>query len=423
VIFASLARIWWEERGDPGTILRAGAWFVRLMSLVLVGLLTFAGPPTEAGGEATQTVVYALACFGVMCWLASDFWRRRPDHVLVSCCLGLVVVAGCLGASAGGTGDCLIALAVGALVAAGSELALAPVLGLAAVGLLAVEVGAVVFGQGLGTLLGFPLLLVVGTLVGRNRASFRVQAEQAAVLLAQQEQLQAEQRWADVLDERARIAREIHDVLAHSLGALSIQIQTVHALFADFNEPERALEALVTAQRMAADGLTETRRAVHALRTDTLPLQEELARAAAEHAEVHRVSVRYVTEGAARPVPPDATVALLRTARESLVNAAKHAPGSTIGIHLGYAPDGVRMTVASELTEKEDPEPDESGVAQDPMAPAVLRTVDGGYGLTGMRERLLLLRGTLDVGIRGHEWIVTAELPLAPHPTTERADR
>ena len=277
-------------------------------------------------------------------------------------------------------------------------------IGIGAAGAFALEVGGLVFNQGIGTLVGFPLLLLVGSLVGRNRASYRVQAEQSAALLAQHEQLRAEQRRADVLDERARIAREIHDVLAHSLGALSIQIQTARALFTDLDDPDRGLEALATAQRMAADGLTETRRAVLALRKDTLPLPAELARAAAEHAEVHRVTVHCDTDGGQRSVPPDVTVALLRTARESLVNAAKHAPGQSIDVRLGYAGDRVRMTIANALAD---------GVAASgaPPAPA-LRTVDGGYGLTGMHERLRLLRGTLDAGIRGGEWIVTAELPL-----------
>ena len=75
--------------------------------------------------------------------------------------------------------------------------------------------------------------MVAGLIIGRNRGAYRIQAEQAAQLLAQREQLQAEQRRADLLDERARIAREIHDVLAHSLGGLGIQIQAARAVLTD----------------------------------------------------------------------------------------------------------------------------------------------------------------------------------------------
>ena len=69
--------------------------------------------------------------------------------------------------------------------------------------------------------------------LGRNRRAYRVQAEQAAALVEQYERVRTEQRRADVLDERARIAREIHDVLAHSLGALGIQIQAAKAVLTD----------------------------------------------------------------------------------------------------------------------------------------------------------------------------------------------
>lgn len=440
------------------SLLRAVGWSVRFASIAVVGLLTFADPPTEAGGAGTQSVVFPVACLGVLCWLTAelraelwaDLWAGLPaavGGVLLPGSLGLVIVAGCVGAAAGGGGDSLIALAVGALVVAGSDLRLTVVLALAGAGLMALEISGVAFGQGVGTLVGFPLLLAIGMLIGRNRASIRGQAEQAAALLARQEQLQAERRRVDVLDERARIAREIHDVLAHSLGALSIQIQTARALFADLDEPERGLEVLATAQRMAVDGLTETRRAVLALRTDPLPLYEELARAADGHAKVHGVAVRCVVAGTVRPVPPDATIALLRTARECLVNAAKHAPGRAVGIALDHARDAVRLTVTTELAEGTggdtagaDGPPDTSPPGTSPgdaartdtpqagssrpgaSRTAVLRTVDGGYGLTGIRERLRLLRGSLDVGVRGSEWIVAAELPLTPHPSPERPE-
>jgi signal transduction histidine kinase len=158
---------------------------------------------------------------------------------------------------------------------------------------------------------------------------------------------------------------------------------------------------------MASDGLSETRRAVLALRTDTLPLAEELARAAAEHGESHHVTVHCETSGEPRQVPPDATVALLRAARESLVNAAKHAPGRPVWLDLDYREGGVRLTVANPLAD-----------ASAPNQGPVLHTIDGGYGLTGMRERLRLLRGTLEAGVRGERWVVVADLPLETGPGT-----
>jgi signal transduction histidine kinase len=202
-----------------------------------------------------------------------------------------------------------------------------------------------------------------------------------------------------VLDERTRIAREIHDVLAHSLGALGIQIQAAKAILTDSGNVDGAVKALTTAQRMAAEGLTETRRAVHALRVDTLPLGEELAAVVDTHRQRYHVPVTLETSGIARTLPPDAALALLRTAQEAMVNAAKHAPCQRVAVSLDYGENDVRLNVANGL----------DGAAASVRQPGST----GGYGLTGMRERLRLLNGTLLAGPRENEWAVTAELPLA----------
>jgi signal transduction histidine kinase len=390
-------------------MLRVALWIVRMTGLLVVGLLTFLALPSTRGGAVTQAVAYAVICGGVAAWGVAEFSPAlsvAARRTVLTVAFGAMATAGCLGAAAGGGGVFLVAYSAIALMSAAEELSVQAVLICALTGVLAAEIGGVLFGVGVGTMAGFPLLLAVGVLMGRNRAALRVQAEQARQLLAQHEQLRAEQRRADVLEERTRIAREIHDVLAHSLGALGIQLQTVKALFTVHNDPERALEALAGAQRMATDGLTETRRAVHALRNDAVPLQDELVRATAEVAERHHVPVGFRTSGTPVPLPPEATVALLRIAQESLVNAIKHAPGSEIAVNLGYRDDSVRLTLANPL-------PRESTAA---VAASALRTLDSGYGLTGMRERLLLLRGSLEAGPRDGQWVVTAELPLPASP-------
>jgi signal transduction histidine kinase len=155
---------------------------------------------------------------------------------------------------------------------------------------------------------------------------------------------------------------------------------------------------------MAAEGLVETRRAVHALRADTLPLDAELARVSDTHAQRYHVPATFHVGGSPAPLPPDATVALLRVAQESLVNAAKHAAGQDVAVRLDYSDADVRLTVRNDL-------PPGSG----PDGGAGVSTVNGGYGLTGMRERLRLLNGTLQAGRQDNQWIVTAELPR-PQP-------
>ena len=388
------------------------AWITRAIGLALVGSLAFAHPPDVAGGTETQIVALILLCVGEVVWALGEA-RKLPaaaHRYLWPGSAMLMVAAASLGASAAGGGTFLIAFGAIGLMSATAELGLNVGLAAGALGVLASEIGGIAFHESVGTFVGFPLLLVIGLLFGRGRADYRVRAEQAAALLEQQNRLQAEQRRADVLDERTRLAREIHDVLAHSLGALGIQIQMARAMITDLGDTDAALEALTAAQRMASEGLIETRRAVHALRTDTLPLHEELAKAAAEHAERQHVLVHCDIEGEPRPVPPDATVALVRSAQEALVNAAKHAPGAEIEVHLVYSAESVRLAIANDLAASE------AAAADAPR----LQTIDGGYGLTGMRERMKLLRGTLEAGPVGNRWIVAAALPLTPDPASAK---
>jgi signal transduction histidine kinase len=136
------------------------------------------------------------------------------------------------------------------------------------------------------------------------------------------------------------------------------------------------------------------------LRVDTLPLAVELDGVVDTHRQRYQVPVTFETSGAARPLPPEASLALLRTAQETLVHAAKHASGEDIDIRLDYGERNVRLTVVNQL----------NGTA---AAAAVNGPSSaGGYGLTGMGERLRLLNGTLQAGPRDGKWAVTAELPL-----------
>jgi signal transduction histidine kinase len=202
------------------------------------------------------------------------------------------------------------------------------------------------------------------------------------------------------LDERARIAREIHDVLAHSLGALGLHIQAAQAVLTRQHDEVQAVELLGQARRLAADGLNETRRAVHALRGETRPLPDGLAELSADHQRRHGARVTFEVSGEPRPLPPDAALALTRTTQEALVNAAKHAPHQPVGIRLDYAGAHTSLAVTNHLGED----------ALGGHGPG-LATVNGGYGLAGMRERLLLVKGTLSAGQNGSDWVVMAKVP------------
>lgn len=277
-------------------------------------------------------------------------------------------------------------------------------------GCAAVWVGGGVSGASEAALLSYPLLFCAGQLAGLNRRAYRVRAEQAAAMLAQVQELRAEQRRVAVLDERARIAREIHDVLAHSLGALSIQVQAARVLLTDHGDHrdvERAAAMLTVAQRMTSEGLAETRRAVQALRSDPPPLEEQLTAMAQAHEQLHGTAVRLRLTGAtAGPLSSEVSLAVLRIAQESLTNAAKHAPGRPVELDAAAGPEAVVLTVANSLSPQGGTEPDRA-----PFESAPFETVNGGYGLAGMRERLLLLDGTLTAGVRDGRWVVSARVP------------
>ncbi len=373
-------------------------WLLRVSAFAVIGILALISPPHSAAQQAVQIACFSAVGLALLAWIVADVSPRYRAWGL-PVALGAMAVAGGVAAVTSGSGQTLVAFACIAAFWAGSETDLRASIAVAAAGIVSIWVAGGIAGSSFGTMAGDPLLIAVCTMFGLQRRSYRVQAEQSAALLTQHERLRAEQRRADVLDERARIAREIHDVLAHSLGALGIQIQAAKAMLTDHGDVDRAVEALATAQRMAADGLTETRRAVHALRVDTLPLGQELAAVVDTHRQRYHVPVTLETSGVARTLPPDAALALLRTAQEAMVNAAKHAPGHRVAVRLDYGENDVRLSVVNGL---------------DGADAAVRRPGNtGGYGLTGMRERLQLLNGTLRACPEENEWTVTAELPLA----------
>ena len=383
-------------------MLRTVNALARALGFVWLGLLAFLiAPPSAPYALAVQVACYAVLGLALLAWTvleASPAATARYPAWALPVLRGVIAFASGFAAGAGGGGSAMVVFAFVAAMAAGANSDLAAAVAVTAAGILAIEVSGLAFGQSYGTLLGLPAIVLTGLVIGRNWGGYRVQAEQAAALLAQREQLQAEQRRADLLDERARIAREIHDVLAHSLGALGIQIQAARSVL--HKDADQASDLLAAAQQMAAEGLVETRRAVQALRTDTLPLDEELALVTDTHAQRYHVPVSYDTSGVPAALPPDATLALLRIAQEALVNAAKHAAGQPVAVRLDYGDADVRLTVRNDLP------PD-----ADTRQPADVSTVNGGYGLTGMHERLRLLNGTLEAGRRDGQWIVTAELP------------
>jgi signal transduction histidine kinase len=374
-----------SDRGETLPLLAAWQWRLRVAVFVLVAAVVLAAHGSPAAGIAELAIV-AVA---LIAWWASEHlpapWRGRA---LFACLAVITAVGGFAATSHHDTS--VLALAIVTMLAAGADLSLTQLLVVFLVGVLAVEIGAVSYGHtDLGTVLGYPALLAGLALLGRYRRAYRIQAEQAEALLAETRRAQFEAERAAALDERSRIAREIHDVLAHSLGALGIQLQATEVMLSERHDIDRALRALVSARRLVDEGLTETRRAVRALRTDAPPLPDALAALVADRPGALTVS------GEPYALGPAAGLALLRVAQEAVTNAAKHADGKPPAIALDYNDAGVELRVENAL-------PDAVRVEHPATA--------GGYGLAGMHERLRLIDGELQAGPVGDRWVVRARV-------------
>ncbi|MFD7719333.1 sensor histidine kinase [Streptomyces sp. NPDC059814] len=212
-------------------------------------------------------------------------------------------------------------------------------------------------------------------------------------LLAQERAARKAEAETAALDERSRIAREIHDVLAHSLSAQLVHLEAARLLIE--REPagefrDLVLQRVVAARSMAREGLAETRQALSALRGEVSPVEDFLRQlVAAEPAEVR-------VEGERRTLTAEASQTVRRVAQEALTNVRKHAPGARVLIRLEYLPDGIALEVS-----------DSGG-----RSPGGDLAVSGsGYGLLGMRERAELLGGTLEAGPGEEGFVVNLRVP------------
>ncbi|MFC3449617.1 sensor histidine kinase [Amycolatopsis speibonae] len=267
-----------------------------------------------------------------------------------------------------------------------TEPSVAAILGVVGLDVSLAAVTGLVAGASAPLVFGNVGVLLVLMLLGLNRRQYEVQAAQAAALLEQTKLAQSEHARAAALDERTRIAREIHDVLAHSLGALGIHLEVAEALLAEKSDVDGALGRIRLSRKLAADGLSEARDAVAALRNDVPSLAEALRHLA----EAHHDGVSVEVSGEQRPLPSAEVVSLVGVAREALTNAAKHASGRPVSLRLLFTPSEVRLRVWNELGD------------------TVRSEETGGFGLTGMRERLALAGGTLTAGPDDGRWTVEA---------------
>ncbi len=223
-------------------------------------------------------------------------------------------------------------------------------------------------------------------------------ASQAAVAIANA-RLLAQAREAATLEERARLAREIHDTLAQGLTSVVVQLGAAERALR--LAPDQAREHLALAQRMARESLTEARRSVWNLRAAALE-RGELAhalRALTARPAGTDLASRFELIGEPAALPPRAEAALLRVCQEALVNVVKHARARSVLVRLEYGEAAVRLTVQD----------DGVGFAPDVLAArAPAAGAWPGFGLLGMRERLEALGGTLELANAGGARVVAS---------------
>ncbi len=229
---------------------------------------------------------------------------------------------------------------------------------------------------------GLPVLLGIAR---RDRRNALFNAERAA---SEARRAAASESREAALLERTRIARELHDVLGHSLTGIALQLDMADALGTKGRDAE-AGEAVRRARSLAVDGIGRMRQAVHELREGALPLEETLAALCAGE------QVPFEVEGSAGPLGGGVAHTLVRAAQEALTNAVKHAPGTGRAVKLVFSPETVTLVVTN-------------GPAGRRAAP----DTGGGMGLVGMRERATALGGSAQAGpAPDGGWTVEVRLP------------
>ncbi|HEX4729626.1 MAG TPA: sensor histidine kinase [Solirubrobacterales bacterium] len=237
------------------------------------------------------------------------------------------------------------------------------------------------------TNIAYIFMFVIGHLL-RLSEEHQIQAQ---ALLDEEERTRLARNEAAALDERGRIARELHDVLAHSLSALSVELEGARLLALDRDVDADVIGAIGRAHRHAAAGLDEARAAIKALRGDMVPGPDKLE-GLLEDMRASGIECTLEIRGEERRLPSEAALAVFRTAQEALTNVRKHAEeAERVEIHLDYDPDGVQLVVTDSTGHGDCDEP---RVPQ----PAALATTGSGYGVSGMRERAELIGGRLLAG-------------------------
>ena len=195
-----------------------------------------------------------------------------------------------------------------------------------------------------GSIAGATLLCGVLGLSARFMRQATDSRDEVELLLAQLEDAREAEQAAAAVAERSRIARELHDVLAHSLSALAIQLEGARLLARREGGAVTLQEALARAGELAKEGLADARRAVGALRGEAAPGVDDLPQLVSRFRQLE-LDVALAVEGTPRPLAPETGLALYRAAQEALTNALRYAPAAHTTVALRYGEREVALTV------------------------------------------------------------------------------
>ena len=238
--------------------------------------------------------------------------------------------------------------------------------------------------------------------------ALRVQTERSialAVAADRARRVQEATAQAAVHEERARIARELHDVVAHNVGLIVLQAGGARSVLA--TNPERARTALRQVEETGRQTLTEMRHLVGILREDEYEARQPLPRlerlpVLIDEARVGGLTVDLAVEGSPVELPAGLELAAYRLIEEALTNVRKHAPTSHAQVLLSYEPDRLRIEVSDD------------GGSTGAAAAAARHAADPGHGLIGMRERVQVYGGRMQTRtMPGGGFRVEATLPLS----------
>jgi len=263
---------------------------------------------------------------------------------------------------------------------------------------------------------------IMAAALGESVRSRRVIAAEALERAQQAERTKDEEARARVDAERLRIAREVHDTVAHAIAIINVQAGVTAYLLDE--RPERAREALVTIEQTSAQALHEMRTVLGVLRnSDNGPAPHpglgqinELAAMAREAG----LDIKLEVNSPAAPVPSAVDHTAYRIVQESITNVIRHVGPTRVTVALDYGPDALAVRVTDEGGQDGSAagNADPGGLAEHPVGVVTGSSVEPGRGIAGMRERCGLLGGELAAGPRpcgGFE--VKARLPLTPAET------